>query len=106
VYREHGQSISEKNSGSQRKKTKVIQEKAWQESKRLLNSGKVNLTPYKTLEMGQYRIERIINNSFFISKQAWRHGHRQLALSVAAKLAGRPATIKKTAGKLRRKVMT
>lgn len=104
IYREHDQGLSQKNLKVQEAKREAVQQKAWRQHGRLLPRKRIDLEAYKNLDMGQLRIERIIDNNVFISKQAWQHNQKSLALKNMAMLAGDKVTYRKAAGKLRRKV--
>jgi glycosyltransferase involved in cell wall biosynthesis len=102
TYREHDQSISQKNLVLQHKKVKAIRELAWKEHSRLMPKKKIDLNHYKNLDMGQQRIERIIDNNVLVSKIAWRHGQKSLAMKNMLLLAGESIAYRKTAGKIKR----
>lgn len=103
-YREHDQGMSAINKHLQLQRQEEVRKKAWHERERLLPKRRINLRTYKNLDMGQLRIERIIDNSVFVSKQAWRHNQKTLAFKNLSMLAGDKITYKKTAGKIRRKI--
>jgi len=104
IYREHGQGVSVSNKTRQEKMLQKVRQLAWQERLRLLPKKKIDLAAYKNLDMGEQRIGRIIDNTVFTAKEAWRHGQRPLALKIMAVLSGEKIAYKKAAGKIRRKV--
>jgi glycosyltransferase involved in cell wall biosynthesis len=104
IYREHTAGISSQNAKIQKQKVAIIQHRAWQEHDRLASKQKVNLRTYKNLEMGQERIERIIDNSVSISKLAWTKGQKKLALKNISMLATERIAFKKAAGKIKRRI--
>ncbi|HXY18121.1 MAG TPA: glycosyltransferase [Candidatus Nitrosopolaris sp.] len=104
MYREHPSAISVKNARLQVEKLEAVRQKAWRERGRLLPKRKIDLSAYKNLNMGQLRIERIIDNNVMVSKLAWKHGQKNLALKNMAVLAGNKLVYKKAAGKLKRKI--
>jgi glycosyltransferase involved in cell wall biosynthesis len=103
IYREHGQSISAENDQLQQRKLDEVRTKAWAERGRLLPKRQIKLSAYKALDMGQLRIERIFDNSVFISKAAWRNKQKSVAFKSLSQLAADPLAYRKAAGKLKRK---
>ena len=104
IYREHGQSISSENAELQQRQLEAVRAEAWVERGRLLPQRQPKISAYKKLDMGQLRIERLFDNVVLISKAAWRHHQKNLALKILSQLATSPSAHRKAAGKLRRKV--
>jgi glycosyltransferase involved in cell wall biosynthesis len=104
IYREHGEGISAQNQKEQQSRVQAIQAKAWMEKDNLLSGPKPNLGSYAKLDMGQLRIQRIIDNSLFISSRAWQQDHRKLAMKNLLGLATNRYAYRKAAGRLKRKL--
>jgi len=104
LYREHKAGISKKNANLQIKKIESVRSRAWQQRSRLLPKRKINLDNYKSLNMGQERIERIVDNTVFVSKLAWGNNQKSLAFKNMSMLAGHRVTYKKAAGKIKRRI--
>lgn len=104
IYREHAAGISQRNRELQEKKVAEIRLKAWRQRSRLVPKRPIDLDFYSPKDMGQLRIERLVDNGLFISRQAWRYHDRSLAFGSALKLARRKTSYKKAAGKLKRRI--
>lgn len=104
VYREHDSSISNQMSSLQQTKTDEVQIKAWRRRQRLLPKHKMNINVYKNLEMGQSRIERILDNYLLIARRALVTGQGNLAVKDLLDLATHRIIYRKIAGKIKRRV--
>lgn len=71
-YRENSQGISAQNEARQRGKTAEIQKRAWVKCAKL-QPVHLNVSKYRNVPMGEYRIDRIYNNTISILRQASKH---------------------------------
>ncbi len=104
VYREHSDSISNRQNTMQLAKTKEVHELAWLDRRRLISKQPINLRQYKTLDMGAQRIERIISNIQAVSRLALQKKDQRFALKNALLLARDPLSYRKMAGKIKRRI--
>lgn len=72
-YRENSVGISAQNAEAQKHKTKKAQDAAWKIRKELPTSDCFNIAQYRRLHMGEYRVDRILDNTLFVLRKSMLH---------------------------------
>lgn len=106
VYRENPAGVSSLNTKLQLEKVSHIQNKAWQQKRRLISAQKIQLSQYRGLTHGQERIERILGNSAWLSRKALAGFHPLTTFKISASLSTNVVTYRKIAGKIRRRMQS
>jgi glycosyltransferase involved in cell wall biosynthesis len=103
-YREHGAGISGQNAERQSVAVAVVREAAWLQRRRLISRRGIRLSTYRTVDMGDVLVRRILSNIKAANRQARAEQDTAFVIRNSRLLAASPLAYKKIAGHLKRKL--
>lgn len=99
-YRENSKGISAQNSEMQIRKTEKAREAAWEIRKQLLVQNNIDTIKYRKLPMGEYRIDRILDNTLFVLMKAFKHHDLRLSFACTSLIATDKILLRKIARRM------